>query len=99
MASTSINFATPHLQKQIASYAQYSPSPGHTYVAPGTTTPAVAAPRNSGYVTTPPSEVYSGRIGVQKAIGLPTVQEVSEAVNTVSVALVTPTPQRTLGGR
>jgi hypothetical protein len=60
MASTSINFATPHLQKQIASYAQYSPSPGHTYAAPGTKTPAVVAPTKSGYVTTPLSEVYTG---------------------------------------
>jgi hypothetical protein len=58
MASTSIHFVTPHLQKQIASYAQYSPSPGHTYVPPGTRTPAVAVPRKSGYVTTPLSEVY-----------------------------------------
>jgi hypothetical protein len=99
MASTSINFATPHLQKQITSYAQYTPSPGYTYAAPGTRTPAVVAPRQSGYVTTPLSEVYSGQIGVQKAIGLPTVQEVPEAVTTASVALVSPTPQKILGGR
>jgi hypothetical protein len=99
MASTSINFATPHLQKQITSSAQYSPSPGQTYAAPGTRTPAVVAPRKSGYVTTPLSEVYSGQIGVPKAIGLPTVQEVPEVVTTASVALVSPTPQRILGGR
>jgi hypothetical protein len=99
MASTSVNFATPHLQKQIASYAQYSPSPGHTYVAPETRTPAVVAPRKSGYVTTPLSDVYSGRIGIQKAIGLPTVQEAPEVVTTATVALVSPTPQKILGGR
>jgi hypothetical protein len=99
MASTSINFVAPHLQKQITSYAQYTPSPGHTYAAPGTRTPAVVAPRKSGYVTTPLSEVYSGQIGVQKAIGLPTVQEAPEVVTTASVALVLPTPQKILGGR